>query len=140
MAMTFTYDDGIDPVGRAANVCKVIADWTSDGSGNASGTTRKVVGELIKGVTDPGSPAPTDNYDIVVTDEEGVNVLAACDDDLIDRDTTTTEEVYFLLKDHAGSPLAQSLRPAVCDKLTITVSNAGNATKGQLILYVNPRM
>ena len=137
--MTFEYDDGYDGVGKFGGIKKVLVSWTSDDTtGGVEGTTRKVVGHLVKAVTDPGSAAPTDDYDIVITDEEGVNVLAGCDDDLADRDTANTEEVYFLVKDHAGTPLAQSLHPVVCDALTITVSNAGNSKTGQLILYIKP--
>lgn len=135
-AMTFTYDDGQDRLGRYGGIRKVIADWTSDdAAGTASGTTEKIVGTLIKAVTDPGSAAPDDNYDITITDEEGVNVLTACQSTLANRHTTTTQEVYFLLLDAAGTPLAQSLHPVVCDKLTVAVANAGNSKTGQIILY-----
>lgn len=130
-SMTFTYDRGPGPVKR------VIVDWTSDDTtGAVSGTCAKVSGRLVKGVTDPGATAPTDNYDVTITDDEGVNVLAGCDDDLADRDTSNSEEVYFLVKDHAGTPLAQSLHPVVCSPLSIAVENAGNSKTGQLILYV----
>lgn len=134
MAITFTYDDGADGTGFRGNIRKVIADWTSDGSGDAAGTTRKIVGTLIKAVTDP-TDSPTDNYDITITDEEGVDVLAACQSTLANRDTTNSEQVYFLVLDAAGTPLAQSIHPVVCDKLTVTIANAGNAKSGQLILY-----
>lgn len=129
--MTFTYD-------TEGPIKKVLIDWTSDDTtGAVSGTSRKVSGYLIKAVTDPGAAAPTASYDIAITDEESVNVLTACDDDLVDRHTSNTEEVYFLVKDHAGTPLAQSLRPAVCDKLTFAVTNAGNSKNGQIVLYVD---
>lgn len=130
-AMTFTYDRGPGPVKR------VIVDWTSDdATGAVSGTSAKVSGRLVKGVTKPGAAAPTANYDVTITDGESVNVLAGCDDDLVDRHTTSTEEVYFLAKDHAGTPLAQSVHPAVCSPLSIAVQNAGNSKTGQIILYV----
>ena len=128
--MTFTYQSyGL--------IQKVIADWTSDDAdGTVSGTTRIMVGELIKAITNPdGTDAPTDNYDITVKDEESFDVLSNTDDDLVDRDTANTEEVYFFEKDHAGTPLAQSVHPVVADKLTIKVAAAGNAKKGRLILY-----
>lgn len=127
--MTFTYDD-------EGAIRKVIADWVSDdATGAVSGTTKKITGTLIKGVTDPGATAPTDNYDIALTDEESVDVLAACQSDLTNRDTANSEQVYFLVKDAAGTPLAQSLHPVVCDKLTVAVTNAGNSKTGQLVLY-----
>ena len=131
-SMTFTYDRGPGPIKR------IIADWLSDdATGAVSGTTTvKAIGRLIKGVTDPGSAAPTDNYDIAITDDESVDVLAACQSTLANRDTATSEQAYFLLLDTAGTPLAQSVHPVVCSVLTVAVTNAGNAKTGQLILYI----
>lgn len=140
-AMTFTYDDGFDGAGNFGGVKKVLVSWTSDdATGAVTGTTRKIVGHLIKGVTDPGSAAPTDNYDIVITDEEGVNVLASCiaASTLADRDTANSEEVYFFLKNADASPLSMPAYPVVCDALTIAIAAAGNSKTGQLILYYKP--
>lgn len=129
-SMTFTYD-------KHGPIKKVIAAWTSDDAdGSVTGTCTKLSGHLVKAVTDPGSAAPTDNYDIAITDEEGVNVLTACQSTLANRHTANTQEVYFLVLDAAGTPLAQSLHPVVNDALTIAVTNAGNSKTGQIILYV----
>lgn len=127
-SMTIQYDD-------RGPIRKIIADWVSDdATGAVSGTTKKITGTLLKGVTDPdGDAAPTDDYDIVVTDEEGANVLGQCEDDLADRDTANIEVVQFLLAN--GAPAGVAAHPVVADKLTIAVSNAGNAKEGRLILY-----
>ena len=128
-SMTFTYDD----IGK---IRKVIADWTSDDTtGAVSGTCKKITGTLIKGVTDPSATAPTDNYDIAITDSEGLDVLGNCVDNLADRDTANTEEVYFLVSNLAATDPAGNLHPVVCDPLTISVTNAGNSKQGQVILY-----
>lgn len=137
-SMTFTYDDGADGAGFRGGIRKLIVDWQSDAAGASTGTSRKVVGRLIKAVTDPGSAAPTDNYDITITDEEGVDVLAACQSTLANRDTTNSEQVYFLVLDTAATPLAQSVHPVVCDKLTVTIAAAGDTKTGQIILYYRP--
>lgn len=130
--MTFTYHD-------LGTIRKVIADWTSDdATGAVSGVTKKIIGTLVKAVTNPGAAAPTDNYDIAITDEDGMDVLAACQKTLVDRDTVTTEQVYFLVLDYAGVPLAQSIHPIVYDALTIAVTAAGNSKTGRLILYYRP--
>lgn len=137
-AMTFTYDSGSDVFGCRA-MRKVIVDWTSDDTtGAVTGTTGKISGQLVKAVTDPGATAPTANYDIDITDEEGVDVLAVCiaAGRLQNRHTSTTEQVYFLVENVDAAPLASSAHPVVCDKLTIAVTNAGNSKVGQLILYV----
>ncbi|MAH50246.1 hypothetical protein CMI37_30780 [Candidatus Pacearchaeota archaeon] len=128
MAMTFTYDD-------RGSVKTITATWTSDGSGDAAATTKRVYGTLIKGVTNPSATAPTANYDIVVTDEQSLDVLGQSQDDLMNRHTSSTEQAYFFLLDYAGTPLAQSAFPPVADKLTVTVSNAGDTKSGVLVLY-----
>lgn len=129
-AMTFAYHS-------LGSIRKVVIDWTSDDTtGAVSGTTSKaIIGRLIKGVTDPGSAAPTDDYDIVITDPEGVNVLGNCVANLTNRDTANSEEVYFLVSNKAATDPGGNLHPVVSDKLTISVSNAGNSKTGQLILY-----
>lgn len=131
--MEFTYDNGADQTGKVRGVRRVIASWTSDSSGNDSGTV-KLVGTLVKAVTNPGSAAPTDNYDITLTDDDGVNVLTACQRTLLDRDTANSEEVYFFVLD--GAPLAQSVHPVVCGNITVAVANAGSAKNGTISLYL----
>ena len=127
--MTFSYDD-------AGPVKKIKIDWLSDSSaGTASGTTKKISGRLLKGVTDPGTAAPTASYDIVITDPEGLNVLGLSQDDLLDRHSSNTEQVDFHLLDYSGTAVSLSAYPVVADVLTISVSGAGNAKTGQIILY-----
>ena len=131
-SMTFTYDE-------TDHIKRILIDWVSDdATGAVSGTSKKIVGALIKGVTDPGAAAPTADYDIVITDEEGVNVLGNCVDDLVDRHTSNTEEVYFLVSNLAAADPGGIVPPVVCDKLTFSVSNAGNSKAGQIIIYYRP--
>lgn len=137
MAMEFSYPDATDASGLTGGIRKVVCTWTTDSGGAAAGTSKRIVGALIKGVTDPGD-GPTDNYDITVTDEEGLDVLAVCQSGLSNRDTTNSEQVYFLVLDAAGTPLAQSVHPVVSDALTVTVANGGSVKSGQLILYYKP--
>ncbi len=134
-----TYDDGQDGAGRPGTIRKILIDFTTDDTtGSVAVTTRKIVGELIKIVTDPGGTAPSDNYDVVLTDEEGVDLSVHMDDTaiaaLIARDTANTEETYLPLEDTAGTGRIAAW-PVVCDKLTVTVNNAGNAKTGQIIIY-----
>lgn len=136
---TVTYDDGVDGAGLRGSIRKILIDFTTDDTtGSVAVTTRKIVGELIKIVTDPGSVAPTDNWDVVLTDEEGVDLSVHMDDvaiaALLARHTTTTLETYLPLEDTAGTGRVGAW-PVVCDKLTVTVNNAGNSKTGQIILY-----
>lgn len=141
-SMTFTYDDGQDGTGNRGSIRKVIADFvTDDATGSVAGTTRKISGELIKIVTDPGSAAPSANWDVVLTDEKGVDLSIHMDDvaiaALIARHTSTTLETYLPLEDTAGTGRVGAW-PVVCDKLTVTIGNAGNSKDGQVIIYYRP--
>jgi len=91
--------------------------------GTASGQTTNVYSGKILGLaTDPGATAPTDDYDITVTDEDSMDVLMGAG---ADRDTANTEYV-----------LSASLGAVANDKLTINVSNAGTSKVGIAYLYI----
>jgi len=98
--------------------------WTSDDSaGTVTGTTTKSYnGKLIWFVTDPGSTAPTDNYDIAINDGNSIDVLAGAG---ADRDTANTEY---------GAEA--SLGAVVNSTLSIAISNAGNAKTGTTYVYI----
>jgi hypothetical protein len=116
---------------------RVRCTWTSDAAGAASGTTNAIIGELIKGVTNPdGTDAPTDNYDITLADEDGLNILAGCSDDLADRDTANTESILFLITD-GSAPIA--MHPVVAGAITVTVAAAGDTKSGVLDLWYRKR-
>ena len=68
-----------------------------------------IEGWLMKLVTDPGATAPVDNYDITITDDEGVDVLQGVG---MNRDEATTEEaniVYAGTSDHPVVSLDDTL-------------------------------
>lgn len=145
-ASTITYDQGQDGAGQHGNVRRIIIDWTSDdATGAVTATTRKVVGRLLKVITDPGSPAPTANYDIAITDDESVDILSGLGGtngtapSLANRHTTTTEVVHLWAEDNTVNtiPIPDS-RPYVCSTLAVAVTNAGNSKQGQIIIYYEP--
>ena len=103
---------------RGMNVVRTT--WLSDAAGDASETLPIISGNIRRIVTNPGAAAPTDDYDVVVNDVDGVDVAA---DALADRDTANTEQV---IPDPAI---------AVDGVLTVVVSNAGNAKGGDVVLY-----
>jgi hypothetical protein len=124
-AMTFTYD-------VTGPIKKILASWTSDdGDGTVSGSTKKVSGYVVAAVTDPGTAAPTANYDIALNDPESVDIVGNCDTTLANRHTTSTERVDFVVGTAAGA------RPATSDVITIAITNAGNSKTGQVILYID---
>lgn len=113
---------------RLGAIKKIKFAWTSGTAGEggtASGSTAHAyTGEVIRLVTVPsgGGTAPTDDYDITVTDQDSTDVLMGAG---ANRDTANTEQV-----------LASSLGCVANDKLTINVSNAGDGKKGTAYLYI----
>lgn len=131
MAMTFAYDDGYDKNGVRCSVRTVVASWTSSAGGAASGTSLKINGTLLKGVTVP-TDGPTADYDITLTDSDGADLLSGCADNLEDRHTSNTETIHFNLTD-GSAPI--SSYPVVNSTVTVTVANAGNTKSGVLTIY-----
>lgn len=139
--MTFSLKQTVDGTGRLSALQRLVCTFLSDdAAGTASATTDfAVCGELIKVITDPGSDAPTANWDVVLTDDEGVDLSIHMDDvaiaALIARHTTTTLETYLPLEDTAGTGRVGAW-PVVCGPLTVAVANAGNAKTGEIILFI----
>jgi len=104
------------------NIHKVKWAWTSSAGGAADLVTAGVyAGRAIALVTDPGSTAPDDNYDITITDSEGYDVMQGAG---ANRDTSNTETAV---------PTATSV---AFGTLTLNVSNAGPAKVGVAVLYI----
>jgi len=107
-------------------VKKIKAVWVSDDTtGAASGATAysyngKV--ELLTTVPAGAGSAPTDNYDVTLTDEDAVDVLAGGG---ANRDTASTEQV-----------LSSSLGACAAGVLTLNVTNAGNTKGGTVYVYI----
>jgi hypothetical protein len=109
----------------SSNVREIRWTWTSDASGDADlVTTEKYSGRVRQVVTNPdGAAAPTDNYDIVVNDADGNDVLGAQG---ANRDTANTE----IVTDNAAFLFLHNTT------LNLVVSNAGNAKAGVVVLLV----
>lgn len=120
-------------VGNGRREIKTVSwAWISDGAGAANGVdTIALSGEILRVVTNPGSPAPTDNYDIVILDADGADVLGGLG---ANRDTATTEEFVPVLETVVGSNSYAS-RVVISSLLTLQVTNAGNAKQGTVTLY-----
>ena len=117
-SVTITYS-------RNAFVKYVQWAWTSDASGDVSGIDTKVLnGVVLRWATNPSGTAPSDNYDIVVNDEDGIDIAAG---GLANRDTSTSEQVL------TGGDAKDGA--AFDGALSLVVSNAGNAKLGVLRMY-----
>jgi hypothetical protein len=126
-SVTITYSE------TRPGIKSVTWAWTSDASGDVSGTdTKALTGEAVRFVTNPGATAPTDNYDIVVNDADGADIAAGC---LANRDTANTEQAVPIVETTVGANTYGTSAAAFDGPLSLVVSNAGNAKQGALTMY-----
>jgi hypothetical protein len=117
-----------------AGMKSVTWAWTSDASGNVNGTdTVAISGEAVRFVTKPdGTLAPTDLYDVVVNDAQGIDLAAGS---LANRATATTQ-VAFPVSEVTVNARNYAVTQAAFDgPLSLSITNAGNAKSGTLVLY-----
>lgn len=104
-------------------------DWGSDASGNCLATVRPVQGTIERVVfaPDSGSTSPTLNYDMTLTDIDGVDVLAGTGANLsnaVTASTVVTEDdgtTYWPMATHGA--------------LTLAVTSAGASRGGIVRIY-----
>lgn len=102
-----------------APVKRIKFDWTAHTDGVVTGvaTTLAYTGKVVALTTDPDAgTAPTDNYDITITDSDGIDVLLGAG---ANRDTANVEQVA-----------SASLGIVVGSTLTFAASGAGSGGKG----------
>lgn len=114
---------------EAKNLAVITFSWLSDDASGvitAKATDEEWHGFLVRAVTNPGSAAPTDNYDVILNDADSCDVLGG---EGADRDTTTSEQII--------PKLGNSYGPARVDStLTFSGSAAGNAKTGTFVAYI----
>lgn len=116
--------------------CEIVTvDWVADAAAaTVPDLSLDLKGYVIKVITNPGSTAPTANYDIALEDPED-NALDPLAGALGNRHTTNTEQVYPAI---AGAPgTVTSFPPFLCGTYNIAVSNnAVNSATGRIIFYL----
>lgn len=106
---------------------KITFDWLCSSGGAADSTsTNAFTGVIERAVFIPDSAGtqPTDNYDVVVNDEDGVDILHA--------NGANLSNAAAVLKSH----VSDGLGAVVGSKLTLAVTNAGDEKGGKVILYL----
>jgi len=118
MAGTVTVTEEID-----GTIKKIKWSWLSD-AGNADQITINAFSGKILGLcTVPdGVAAPTVGYDVEVQDQDGIDVLMGGG---ANRHNLNTEYV-----------LSTSLGAVAKDKLNLIITDAGNAKKGTVYLFI----
>lgn len=112
----------------ADNLRLVSGAWTSD---DATGAVSEAYSGVANGfvclvVTDPGATAPTDDYDITITDSDGVDIMGGT---LANRDATATEQAVPQIGNAYGCRF-------VAGAFTVNITNAGNSKVGTVKVYV----
>lgn len=113
----------------------VNIDWVADASAATVPDTNVVLNGFVqKVVTNPGSTAPTANYDIAFGDPED-SALDALAGTLANRHTTTTEQVYPAIAGTVGtvSSFKIFLKGTYVFQLT---NNAVNSATGRVQLWL----
>ncbi len=102
---------------QVGHVRKIVATCVADAADGSFPSTvlPAFEGRVLQLVTNPGATAPTDNYDVVVTNQHGHDVLQGVG---ANRDTANTEVAPVV---YTGT----SLHPVVdeTDTLTVAISN-----------------
>jgi hypothetical protein len=121
----------IDKLGPVCCITLAVTTHT-DGTVTAYALTKKVSGRLLALETDPGSTAPTDNYDLTITDANGLDVLQGVG---ANRHTTTTQMAAIVFSGTSVHPPV-----AMGDTLTLNVTNNSvNSATFTVKLYVEGR-
>lgn len=117
---------------RVGEVSTVTCEWTSNSSGTFTDSF-KIRGTITKAnfIPDKGATAPTDQYDVTITDEYGNNILEV-DGTNLGSDLSGTSNVTYSM---TSDPV---LCVSVAGELTINVSNAGASKGGKIVIYYNP--
>lgn len=103
--------------------------WIANSSGTVTSdaSDEGFEGYVNKVVTDPGPTAPTDDYDITLTDEDGVDVMGG---QLDNRDTANSEQAM----PKVGSAYGNSW---VSGTLTLNISNNSvDGGQGEVKVYI----
>jgi len=122
MAGTITQTHSkIGKIGVITFTCTADA---SDGSFPSTTVDDAIEGKLLALETNPGATAPTDNWDVVINDAEGADVLQGAG---ANRDTTTTEKAGIFFS-------GTSSHPPVDKTDTLTLVITGNSVNSAVVV------
>jgi len=119
----------VTPTSISRDFYCITYTWTADASDGSVPATAspKVTGYVVLAITDPGATAPTDNYDITLTDEDDVDVFGG---NLANRDTANSEHAVPKIGSVYGGRFVNSA-------LTMNLSNNSvNSATGELKVYI----
>lgn len=103
---------------------KITFDWLSDGAGAADATTTaKLDGVLllVAFVPDGGATAPDDNYDVVLNNADGIDMLAG-------QGANRSQNLTQFISSGMGAFAGESI--------TLGVTNSGAANGGKVYVFL----
>lgn len=102
--------------------------WTTATDGTKAAISFPAVkGFLYAFESDPGSTAPTDNYDVTITNSAGVDIMGA---EATNRDTSVSERAFPKVGTGTFQPA-----PAHSDMSVNITNNSVNSATGTFYLY-----
>lgn len=94
----------------------------SDGSFTSKASDKTINGWITKVTTDPGATAPTDNYDLTLSDADGVDVMGGA---LANRDEAVSEQAMPLIGGAYGPVRVDSI---------LTLAGSNNSVNDATVL------
>jgi len=116
---------------KQKEVEKISFDWTADSDGDCSGKSTATFSGCIKRVViiPDDTDTPTDQYDVVINDDDGIDVLAGAGADCPGGTNAATL--------HLTPVTTKKVETLICNtKLTLQVSNAGDSKKGKVYVFI----
>jgi len=117
---------------RHRTIKTIRFDWTSTTGGAAEDQTDVLVsGRVLRVCFIPGAGAnqPTNNYDVIIEDSDGIDVLQGLGANLGNINAT---DVFPALTNGTNG---NSIPVAVDSKLALIIINAGSAKTGSVVIY-----
>jgi len=114
---------------QIGHIRKVVATCVADAADGSFPATvlPAIEGRILALVTNPGATAPQANYDLVVTNQHGYDVLQGLG---ANRHTSTTETVPILFTDTGTHPCVDE-----GDTLTLAITN-NNVNSAQTVVEI----
>ena len=111
---------------QVGNIRKIIATCVADAADASFPATvlPRIEGRLLALTTNPGSPAPTANYDITLLNQHGADVLQGVG---ANRHTSNTEQANVVIT-------GTGTHPCVDESDTLTLTFANNAQNGAQVV------
>jgi len=121
-------------VRKLGHVNRVAVSWASTTNNSASGTIGYIRGEIARVETYVGtSLIPSNSYDVTLTDEAGVDVLAGLG---ANQATNTAQSFVPMETARDGGAITTAVPFAVNDLLMFEATGTGTNRAGTLVLYV----